>query len=103
MAINNISRHLEHPINKRGDFLIVDLNESNGNRVVDIRRWYTADDDSVKPTPKGVSIPVDLIGEVVRGILDAAGIDPATIINRPSKPTVKKAAPAAAKITPRKS
>jgi hypothetical protein len=64
MALNNIRTLMKTPLNKRGDFLIVNLNESSGRQYVDLRRWYTDDDDDLKPTQKGVSIPMDEVANV---------------------------------------
>lgn len=64
MALNNIRTLMKTPLNKRGDFLIINLNESSGRQYVDLRRWYTDDDDDLKPTQKGVSIPMDEVANV---------------------------------------
>lgn len=99
MAINNISRHLELPLNKRGDKLCVDVNESSGRITIDLRRWYTNDDDVLCPTSKGVSIPADIIDEVMNAVAQAkrsikvAGPAPAAKSNgnTPAKSTPRAA------------
>lgn len=43
-------------LNRRGDKVIVSIvdKEDDGTSWVDIRRYYTADDDTVRPTSKGL-------------------------------------------------
>lgn len=97
MAITRISRHLELRLNNRGDFLCVDLNDTGGRQVIDIRRWYTNDDDELMPTSKGVSIPVDHVAEVQKAIQNATGKQPAA---KAAQAAVKKSttAPKAAAV-----
>ena len=62
-------------LNRRGDKVIVSIvdKEDDGTSWVDIRRYYTADDDTVRPTSKGVRYrrTDDVTVAVINGLIDS--------------------------------
>ncbi len=65
------------PKNKR-DQIRIGLNEYKEKQYLDIRQFYRGDENDWKPTSKGVTIPVDLYPELLRGVLllgDMIGAD----------------------------
>lgn len=52
--------------NDKGDVIRVAVDEFKGKDYLDIRNFYKGQDGELKPTRKGVSIPVEL-AEVVIG------------------------------------
>jgi hypothetical protein len=51
--------------NDNGDVIRVQVKEFKGNEYLDIRNFYTDKDGELRPTKKGVSIPMHLAQEVV--------------------------------------
>lgn len=49
---------------KEGEIIRVRFNQFRGKDYLDIRNYYTKDGE-LKPTSKGVSIPIAMAGEVV--------------------------------------
>lgn len=69
--------------NKR-DQIRIGLNEYQGKQYLDLRQFYKADDSDWKPSPKGVTIPVDLYPELLRGVLllgEMIGADVKTLLD----------------------
>lgn len=96
MTIKQIKRIATMPLNKRGDHLCIDVNENNGKLVVDLRRWYTDDDDNLMPTSKGVSIASENLPDVLKALTAASnevGVA-AKSAPAPKKAAAKPAAPA---------
>ena len=46
----------------------VQIVEVNGKEYLDIRKHYTDDAGDIKPTTKGVLIPMELIGDLKKAI-----------------------------------
>lgn len=55
--------------NDRGEYVVATKIESRGKEYLDIRQYYTADDDSVRPTKKGIRINTESAKELLRGCL----------------------------------
>ena len=95
MAINTLSTIADFPLNKRGDVLRINHNESSGRQTIDIRRWYTGDDDELHPTPKGVNIPLEEVNNVVNALTkfietaNGTAAKPAASVKKPVKKTTK--------------
>lgn len=58
------------PKNKR-ESLVVRLYEYEGHQLADVRAFYAADGDELKPTGKGTSFNVRLLPDVIRGLQKA--------------------------------
>lgn len=57
---------------KGKDIGIVSVNEFNGARALDLRRFYYNDDaEMYQPTPKGIRIPLTAAPEVVTALHEA--------------------------------
>jgi hypothetical protein len=56
------------PKNKK-DQIRIGLNEYQGKQYLDLRQFYRGDDNEWKPTSKGVTVPVNLYPELLRGVL----------------------------------
>lgn len=56
------------PKNKK-DQIRIGLNEYQGRQYLDIRQFYKGEGEEWKPSPKGVTIPMDLYPELLRGVL----------------------------------
>lgn len=54
-----------------GELIRVQINEFQGKNYLDLRIHYLADEDEVRPTKKGVSVPVELYEELKEAILKA--------------------------------
>jgi len=52
--------------------IIVKLTQFKSKRLLDIRAYYAADNGDLRPTPKGISISIDLIPELKLAIDKAA-------------------------------
>ena len=73
MAYNNNQSEVIAKIKKndRGEFIVVSKVVSDkGNTSVDVRQYYTNDDDEQLPTKKGIRVAYDLIEDVVRAMLN---------------------------------
>ena len=75
------------PKNKK-DQIRIGLNEYQGKKYLDLRQFYRGDDNEWKPSPKGVTIPVDLYPELLRGVLllgDMIGADVNSLLDADDK------------------
>ena len=56
--------------NNRGDFIVVSkiTNSTSGNVSVDIRQYYTDDNDELLPTKKGVRFNTENLLEVMKAL-----------------------------------
>ena len=65
--------------NSRGEYVIASLitNKSNGNQSLDIRQYYTNDEDQVLPTSKGIRLSSEMALELVKGLIDSLEEDEA--------------------------
>lgn len=56
--------------NNRGEFIKVSkvTNKNSGNTNIDIRLWYTDDNDELKPTSKGVRFSTEVAQDIAIGI-----------------------------------
>lgn len=63
--MSNVIADIEKP---NGEVVRIQLNEFNDKHYLDLRIHYLADEDEYKPTKKGVSIPVELYGELKEAI-----------------------------------
>ena len=63
--------------NSRGEYVIASLitNKNTGNQSLDIRQYYTNDEDQVCPTSKGVRLSSELALDLIRGLIDALEAD----------------------------
>lgn len=71
------------PKNKK-DQIRIGLNEYNGKRYLDVRQFYKAEREEWKPTPKGVTVPMELYPELLRGVLllgEMIGADVRTLLD----------------------
>lgn len=59
--------------NSRGEYIVAAeiTNKNTGNVSIDIRQFYTDDNDELKPTSKGVRFSAEMLGEVVAGLVQA--------------------------------
>lgn len=59
--------------NQRGEFIIASRiqNKNTGNVNVDIRQFYTGDEDDLKPTSKGVRFNIEMLPDMVEGLASA--------------------------------
>lgn len=59
--------------NNRGEFIIATkiTNKTSGNVSVDVRQYYTDDNDEVKPTSKGVRFNAENLYDVILGLAKA--------------------------------
>ena len=59
--------------NNRGDFVIATkiLNKTTGSVSVDIRQYYTNDDDQVSPKSKGVRFNAENLLELMKALAEA--------------------------------
>ena len=48
---------------QRGDTVLVQINQHNGKTFANFRKWY-AEGDVLKPTKKGVTIPLEVLPEL---------------------------------------
>lgn len=55
-----------------GDTIRVELSEYEGHKFLQIRIWFTNDDGELKPTKKGVSIPLNKIKDISEALSVAA-------------------------------
>lgn len=69
--------------NNRGDYIIASkiTNKNNGNVSVDIRNFYTNDEDEVRPTSKGVRINSEMLPELLGGLIKALEADEVEDLN----------------------
>lgn len=51
---------------RRGDEIKVRLISKSTSDAIDIRNWYTDNDDEMKPTQKGVRINAEQAGELIK-------------------------------------
>lgn len=49
--------------NRKGDIVAVQLKEYEGQALIDVRQWFTADDGITRPTKRGVTISVRRLSE----------------------------------------
>lgn len=66
--------------NNRGDFIVISeiKNKTNGNVSIDIRQYYTNDDEQVMPTSKGIRFNSENLTDVMvalAGALDVVELD----------------------------
>lgn len=63
--------------NNRGDFIkVAELtNNTSGNMSIDIRLFYTNDDDKVLPSPKGVRFSNEILLDVLKGLAKGLEMD----------------------------
>lgn len=66
--MSDVIADIEKP---NGEVIRIQLNEFNDKHYLDLRIHYLADEDEYKPTKKGVSIPVELYGELKEAIAKA--------------------------------
>jgi hypothetical protein len=52
--------------NTRGERVRVRLQKFKGKDQVDIRAWYRADDNELKPSPRGIRLSVDQLPRFAR-------------------------------------
>jgi hypothetical protein len=64
-----MTEYKSNPIQAR-EHVIVSVHEYQGKTMFDIRHYCTADDGSLAPTRKGVSVPVDLFREVFQAVFE---------------------------------
>lgn len=57
--------------NNRGDKIIIAkiTNQRSGSVSVDVRNYYTDDDDNVLPTKKGIRINSEILPEVIKAMM----------------------------------
>jgi hypothetical protein len=53
---------------KGNDVGIVSISEFNGKKALDVRRFYADDDLVLRPTAKGLRIPLEVAADVVRAL-----------------------------------
>lgn len=65
------------PKNNRGDHIVVSkiTNSTSGNVSVDIRQYYTDDNDDLLPTKKGVRFNTENLLEVMKALTGALEAD----------------------------
>ena len=51
-------------IAKRDENVVIGLREFRGARFIDIRTYYSPNEGEWRPTRKGVTIPVEAVGEL---------------------------------------
>ena len=51
-----------------GQKVVVQLREFKGKKLIDLRVFYLNEGGSWRPTPKGISLRPELIGELKRGV-----------------------------------
>ena len=61
--------------NNRGDKIVIKKIENNGNTSIDIRQYYTNDNDEIKPTTKGVRFNAEMLADVVKALVPALEFD----------------------------
>lgn len=69
--------------NKR-DQIRIGLNEYQGKQYLDLRQFYKSEGNEWKPSPKGLTVPVDLYPELLRGVLllgEMIGADVKTLLD----------------------
>jgi hypothetical protein len=78
-----------HIISKnKKDQIRIGLNEYKGRQYLDVRQFYLAGENDWKPTGKGITMPVDLYPELLRGVLllgDMIGADVNSILDAEDK------------------
>lgn len=62
--------------NNRGDFIVISeiKNKTNGNVSIDIRQYYTNDDEQVMPTSKGTRFNSENLTDVMVALADALDV-----------------------------
>ncbi len=66
--------------------IVVQRTELNGKSYVDVRNFYTdRADGKLKPTKKGVMIPLDLVGDVMEAIASELADKPKKAAKKPAK------------------
>ena len=68
---------LEIQKDNRGNYLRVAMIQKNGsdNRSLDIREFWTSDNDEILPTKKGVRIKDEQAVEIVKAMLEILEVD----------------------------
>lgn len=63
--------------NSRGDFITASRikNNNTGNENIDIRQYYTDDNDELKPTSKGVRFNAESLLDVMEGLAKGLEVD----------------------------
>lgn len=63
--------------NNRGDYFKITTceNEQKNTKAVDIREFYTDDNDNILPTKKGVRVNDEKVAELVKYIFEASSIE----------------------------
>lgn len=63
--------------NNRGDFIVVSkvTNSTSGNVSVDLRQYYTDDNDDLLPTKKGVRFSAENLLEIMKALTEALETD----------------------------
>jgi hypothetical protein len=63
--------------NNRGDHIKADviINKTNGNQSIDIRQYYTNDNDEVMPTSKGVRFSTESAFDFIKGFVKCLETD----------------------------
>jgi hypothetical protein len=54
--------------NRRGESIRVQLSEFKGRALIDVRKYFTAKDGTLKPTKKGFAIAVARLPDLASGI-----------------------------------
>lgn len=62
--------------NSRGDHIVVQkvTSKTSGSVSVDVRNYYTNDDDQLLPTSKGIRINSEVLPEVLQGVLQVLDV-----------------------------
>ncbi len=62
--------------NNNGQFIGVEFTEYKGKRYINIREYYTSDNDEKRPTKKGVTFSADSLPQLVAAVqaLVSAGV-----------------------------
>ena len=53
----------------------VERREFKDREFIDIRQYYLDDDKNWKPTPKGVTMPPDAVGELINALKNFVEVD----------------------------
>lgn len=62
--------------NNRGDHIVVQkvTSKTSGSVSVDVRNYYTNDDEQLLPTSKGIRINSEVLPEVLQGVLQVLDV-----------------------------
>jgi len=62
--------------NNRGDYVVASeiKNKNTGSVSIDIRQYYTNDDDQLMPTSKGIRLNSENLKELMMGLADALDV-----------------------------